>query len=59
LDLLSIILKIYKKNIEIVTEYNIKMNHSLIPEIFHIEKRYIPSGWNKMILELKNINLKI
>ena len=53
-DLLNIIKKVYKKDIEIIPDFEIKMDRSLDSGKFRNQTGYIPPDWNKMILEMKN-----
>jgi dTDP-4-dehydrorhamnose reductase len=55
-ELLNIIKRIYKKEIEILPDTKININRSLNSAKFRKETGYNPQGWEKMILDMKNSN---
>lgn len=52
-DLLSLIAKEYKKNIEIIPNYNVEIDRTLISKKFNLKTNYISPNWEKLIKKMK------
>jgi len=52
-DLLTLIGKEYKKNIEIIPNYDVEIDRTLISKKFNLKTNYISPNWEKLIKKMK------
>jgi dTDP-4-dehydrorhamnose reductase len=58
-DLLSLVAKIYGKQIEIIPDSELKIDRSLNSELFQTETGYRPPDWPELVTRMKDSKLVI